>query len=113
MEVSPHLCKKERDMDFIEKKIELLYPGIYEVREDFGDNEAEEYMEYCEQTTPRYKTYQAFKMFREVKEQCRTKGLESVIFRQDVLGVEKCHYHYIKVDTVYGSFRYTKDRKLL
>lgn len=105
----------------IKNKIEKLYPGIYDVREE----DVNDYISYCENCNPPAKNYQAFKMFRELKEKCRNKGIESIMFRKDVTSFHKCHCHegwndghdvdydFITVCTDYGTFKYTKDRRIL
>ena len=100
----------------IKNKIEKLYPGIFDVPEV----DVDEYMKYCDEYNPTAKNYQSFKKFNEMKEKCRKKGLESILFRKDVINVSKGHYKegwndghdveydYIEVATEYGNFRVTK-----
>ena len=118
MKIPPYLCKKERSMknEIYKKKIESMYPRIGDVPE----TDLEAYMEYCDKAPAKSKDYQSFKAFNEMKEKCRKKGLESILFRSDVINVSKgtykeawndghnLEYDYILVTTNYGSFRYTK-----
>ena len=123
MKISPYLCKKERSMenDIFKKKILSMYRDIDKVPE----LELEDYMNYCDKAPANSKDYQSFKTFNEMKEKCRKKGLESILFRSDVIGVAKDHYKegwggphdveydYILVSTKYGNFRYTKSGMIL
>lgn len=105
----------------IKDKIEKLYPGIHDVREE----DVNDYIAYCDNCDPTVKNYQAFKMFQELKEKCRIKGIESIMFRKDVRSFQKFHcregwndthdvnYDLIKVFTDYGTFKYTKDHRIL
>lgn len=106
----------------IKNMVKTLYPEIFEVSEE----DIDAYMDYCDSScNPTAKNYQAFKMFRELKEKCRIKGIESIMFRKDVIGFSKGHYHeswndghdvdydYITVNTEYGTFKYTKNRQVL
>ena len=119
---SIYLQKKgKKKNDIFRKKIESMYPGIGEVPED----ELERYMEYCDKAPFACRRYQDFKTFNELKEKCRKKGLESVIFRGDVFNVTKGHhnedwndghpvgYDYILVSTKYGPFQYTDSRGVI
>jgi len=102
--------------EFLKRKIESMYPGIY----DIPETEQESYMEYCDKAPAKSRDYQSFKKFNEMKEKCRKKGLESILFRNDVINVSKGHYKegwndghdveydYIEVATEYGNFRVTK-----
>lgn len=105
----------------IKNKIEKLYPGIDDVREE----DVNDYISYCDNCGPTVKNYQNFKMFQGLKEKCRIKGIDSIMFRKDVISFHKCHYHegwndghdvdydYITVNTEYGTFKYTEDHRVL
>lgn len=106
----------------IKNKIEKLYPGIFEVPEE----DVDAYMDYCDSScNSKVKNYQSFKTFRDMKEKCRNKGIESIMFRKDVIGLSKDHHHeswndghdvdydYITVNTEYGTFAYTKNHQIL
>lgn len=106
----------------IKNMISTLYPGIFEVPEE----DIDAYMDYCDSScNSEMKNYQSFKMFRELKEKCRIKGIESIMFRKDVRSFQKFHhreewndthdvdYDLIKVFTDYGTFKYTEDHRIL
>ena len=100
----------------IKRKIDSLYPGVY----DIPPEDVDEYVKYCDQTSANAKSYNDFKTFNEMKEKCRKKGIESIMFRNDVLNVTKAlmftddrnYFDVIVVNTKYGVFRYSKDRQI-
>ena len=100
----------------IKRKIDNLYPGVYDIPQE----DVDEYVKYCDQAPVHAKSYNDFKTFNEMKEKCRKKGIESIMFRDDVVNVTKSvmflgdrnSFDIIVVNTKYGVFRYSKDRQI-
>lgn len=100
----------------IKRKIDSLYPGVYDIPQE----DVDAYVKYCDQAPAYAKRYNDFKTFNEMKEKCRKKGIESIMFRDDVVNVTKTvmfpgtstSIEVILVNTKYGVFRYSKDRQI-
>ena len=100
----------------IKRKIDSLYQGVYDIPQE----DVDAYVKYCDQAPVHAKSYNDYKTFNERKEKCRKKGIESIMFRDDVVNVtkavmfpnERSSVDVIVVSTKYGVFRYSKDRQI-
>ena len=97
-----------------------FYPDYEKVVNDesISPTEAKMYFNYCASAPINKRSYNDFKTFMEMKEKARTKGIESIMFRSDVLSIEKDTIPngnnepmpIFRVKTAYGSFSYYKGR---
>lgn len=114
--------------DLVLSMIEKNYPDINELinNSEISEDVVKEYIEYCDNQYIHagYKRYVWFKVYKELKQKCKTKGIESILFRSDVLNVKKKHqdgdsrngypdYDYIEVETLYGKFEYQKSKTIV
>ena len=105
-------------IDLVNDRLNFKYPDINKLVTDnsVSEEDIKNYMNYCDTVkNPAVKNYTCYNTFKELKEKCKKKGLESIIFRKDVIGVTKNHYsgdrdypacYYLTIDTLYGSFQY-------
>lgn len=104
--------------EFLLDKLEKIYPGIVEAAQYFDGNEINSYIDFvdnCPKSCP--KDINTWRTYEELKNKCLKKGVESILFRKDVLNVSKKHfegdrdypsYDYLVIETIYGSFEYGK-----
>jgi len=95
-----------------------IYPDYEKVMEYevITEAEARNYFHYCVTAPINKRSYNDFKTFNEMKEKARTKGIESIMFRSDVLSIEKDTIPdgnngpmpIFRVKTAYGPFTYYK-----
>lgn len=104
--------------DILKQAIRAFYPDYEKVVADESINEEEtkRYFYYCATAPINKRSYNDFKTFNEMKEKARTKGIESIMFRSDVLSIEKDTIPngnngpmpIFRVKTAYGPFTYYK-----